>query len=1424
MSAPAGHYSWTLPLSLERCVDERCQQFEQAWKSAGGTRPALDAYLDGVPQQAHQVLLLELLRIEAHHRRRLAEDPVLEEYRRRFPDLDPEHLAVALAQPPAPDSSGKEDRDAAPGAVLAKVHPDDSARAAWTLPGYELLGELGRGGMGVVYRARQIKLNRIVALKLLAGGPYAGTKELLRHRYEAEAVAQLQHPNIVQIYEVGEHAGHAYLILEYVPHGSLDKYLGGVPQPARAAAQMIETLAEAVHYAHQRGIVHRDLKPANVLLQELGARRPGSGGSSQQTWIVTPPQSPLTNYTPKIADFGLAKILSEAGAALTASGDVIGTPSYMAPEQASGKRNLVGPAIDVYGLGALLYELLTGRPPFRAETALETVLQVRSQEPVSPSQLQPSCPRDLVTICLKCLRKEAVHRYATAQELADDLRRFLAGESIRARPVSAWGRAAKWARRRPAVAALLAGIVAVTLLGLAGIIWQWRVAETRRFEAEGHRVEAETRSYFDRIARAYQELLAHNVVRANQLLDECYKETPQLCCWEWDFLKRRCNKHLLSLEGHTLDVHCVTFSPDGRLLASCSGEWNSTQPGEVIVWDAASGARLHTFSGHQQAVYCVAFHPDGRRLASAGRDGLVLLWDLDNPEAKPVVLDQKSGVFCVAFSPSGKRLAAGCRDGQVRVTELATGRLLYAWRLHRGTDFENVFSVAYSRDGRYLASAGRDGWVWLVEAEDGKEVRRFPHAGDTRRVAFSPDGRWLASGAWDGTVKLLDLTRTETEPILYHLQAGTLLDLAFSPDSLELVCSTRTGGVMFVSPDSGHRQFSLPENLGVLSLAFRTDGQRLATAGEQRLVKVWDLTGTQEPRLFVGHDRGAVYSFAISPDQQWLALAGAYNTGYARSATTLWLVDLAQDRFLHEFAGHSDSLTCVAVRPDGQQLATASIDKTARLWDVASGKQERTLNHGGPVTGVVYSPDGKSVATSCADRLVRLWDLADARLRQTFAGHVKEVTGVAFAPNGRYLVSAGTDQTLRVWEVATGRALGEYRKHEGAVGTVVFNRDGTRLASADVRQTLWLWHFSAAGQLTPATAPVQLGPPTSAKTIAVLGRSRQGITSLAFSPDGQRLASVSPDRPVQLWDVTTGGEVLTLPDTPDWPACVAFTPDGHRLVLSTAAGAVAVWDAEFLDDKARAQAAAERVRDWHWRRTQSAENNRAWFAEIFHASRGLAAQPQDAKWYNCRGWAYGYLGKWDELRADSAQAIHLSPEDSQLWYRHAIACLGAGDQAAYHDACARMLKHFVDKPAAALDCLYACAPDAKAAGNPEQLVAIGQAALQAQPKDDRRSYGVVLRVYGVALYRAGRYQEASKALEEAREYFSPQAWDWLFVAMACHHCGEDAKARDAFGKAVMEITAAGQARDRNSTWFHWCEQVEVEALRREAQTLLGGMR
>jgi serine/threonine-protein kinase len=327
------------------------------------------------------------------------------------------------------------------------------------VPGYELLAELGRGGMGVVYKARQNALNRLVALKMILAGGHAGEQELARFRTEAEAVARLRHANIVQIHEVGQHHGLPYFSLEFCEGGSLEKKLAGTPQPARPAAQLVETLARAMDAAHQKGIVHRDLKPANVLLAEDG--------------------------TPKITDFGLAKKLEET-AGQTGLGDILGTPSYMAPEQAGGQSNVIGPVADVYGLGAILYELLTGRPPFKAATTMDTLLQVLSKEPVPPRLLQPKVPRDLETICLKCLEKEPKKRYARAADLAEDLRRFGAGEPVRARPVGAVGRFGRWCRRKPGLAVASAltvmALLAVALVSILFVVQQNKEAVRRAEE------------------------------------------------------------------------------------------------------------------------------------------------------------------------------------------------------------------------------------------------------------------------------------------------------------------------------------------------------------------------------------------------------------------------------------------------------------------------------------------------------------------------------------------------------------------------------------------------------------------------------------------------------------------------------------------------------------------------------------------------------------------------------------------------------------------------------------------------------------------------------------------------------------------------------------------------------------------------------
>jgi hypothetical protein len=424
-------------------VEHRCRQFEKAWQSSR-ERPRFEEFLTGVADTVRPVLLVELILLELDYRRQHGEIPVLWEFLSRWPG-DEAVIRKVFAQAEAKSLPTHMQPH---GPVLSVDFEDNRT----SFPGYELLEELGRGGMGVVYKARHLGLDRIVALKVVRKGSHSeGLQRFLR---EAQALAALQHPNVVQVFDSGEHQDLPFCVMEYVEGGSLAQRLNEGPLPAKDAARLVEQIAHGIQAVHEKGIIHRDLKPGNILLQMR----------------FTTENTENTEKKPKVTDFGLAKrIESESG--LTHSGAVMGTPSYMAPEQAEGLVHDIGSATDVYGLGAILYECLTGRPPFRAANIFETLVQVRSQEPVAVRHLQPKCPRDLETICHKCLRKEANRRYRTVAALADDLQRFLTGRAIRARPVGLLQRAVKWARRRPTAASLTGLLVALTF---SGVIWGWQ--------------------------------------------------------------------------------------------------------------------------------------------------------------------------------------------------------------------------------------------------------------------------------------------------------------------------------------------------------------------------------------------------------------------------------------------------------------------------------------------------------------------------------------------------------------------------------------------------------------------------------------------------------------------------------------------------------------------------------------------------------------------------------------------------------------------------------------------------------------------------------------------------------------------------------------------------------------------------------------
>jgi WD40 repeat protein/predicted Zn-dependent protease len=1053
-----------------------------------------------------------------------------------------------------------------------------------------------------------VALKRVVALKMILAGGHAGPQEVARFLVEAEAAARLQHPHIVQIFETGQHAGLPYFSLEFCPGGSLHAKLAGTPQPPRAAARLVEQLAQGMAYAHQKGIVHRDLKPGNVLLAEDG--------------------------TPKITDFGLAKHLQgEPGAApgepgalatggLTASGAVMGTPSYMAPEQAGGKSGQVGPAADVYALGAILYECLTGRPPFRAATLPETLLQVLNEEPVAVRQLQPGAPADLETICHKCLQKEPGKRYAGAEELAEDLRRFQAGEPIRARPVGPMERAWRWCRRNPLVAGLTAAVAAALLVGatvatgfaLAASAEARRARESerraeddrkqadlarRQAEKDKKRANAEARKAVQekdekdrQLTRADTLLYASQIQRADEFWQEgkCFDARDLLNVtkrdyrrFEYRYLHALFDGSHLSFRGHIEFVSSVAFSPDGKRLASGSSDKT------VKVWNVQTGQDILTFKGHTSPVLSVAFSPNGRRLVSCSGDdrhspGEVKVWDAQTGRELLDLKGHKDYVLSVAFSPDGKCLASASRDMTVKVWDAQNGRQLLDLKGHTTI----VDSVAFSPDGRRLASGsgafGKPGEVKIWDLQTGLEAIPLKgHADIVTSVVFSPDSKHLATASFDRAVKVWD-AQTGQEILMIKGHTDIVRSVAFSPDGQSLATASFDKTVKVWDAHAGQELFLLKGHAkAVVSVAFSPDGQRLASGSWDKIVKVWDArTGQQVLPIKEQTQKGM--RIAFSPDGQRLA-SGSGGTG---SPIKVRICDVQTGQAIFASRRPLGMLVpSVAFSPDGQRLAGACQDGTVRVWNPQTGQRVLTLRgHTRAVSSVAFSSDSKRLASASWDKTVKVWDALKGRQLLDLKGH-NYVLSVAFSPDGRRLATADLTTTgkpgdVKVWDARTGRELLALKGQTDRVNSLAFSPDGRHLASAALDKTVKVWDAR-----------------TGQETFTLKGHT-DIVMCVAFSPDGKHLASASGDKTVKLWDARTGLEVLSLRGHTDTVVSVAFSPDGECLASASGDQTVKVWDAPRRE---KFQARLEdqvRTHLWHLRMAQQARQADDAFALAFH--------------------------------------------------------------------------------------------------------------------------------------------------------------------------------------------------------------------------------
>jgi eukaryotic-like serine/threonine-protein kinase len=1084
---------------------------------------------------------------------------------------------------------------------------------------------LGSGGMGVVYEAVQVSLGRRVALKVLRESAALDPRSLRRFQVEAQAAASLRHPHIVPVFATGSHDGIAYYVMEYIECRDLARIIAELRRDEstqsragtaakvaprrpllndgssfeRDVARLARQAAIALEHAHANDVLHRDVKPSNLLIDEKG-----------HLWIT---------------DFGLARIKGRSD--LTRTGEAPGTPRYMSPEQALGRRNPLDGRTDVYSLGATLYEILTLVPPFRGDDRIDLLHRIAHQDPVPPRRIDSRIPVELETIVLKAMAKVAGDRYATAADMADDLGRFLDDRPIRARRPGVLGRTARWTHRHGKLVAIAGASAVVLAVGLAGAalrytVWLRRHGDALKAEVTRANRNADLANYHRRLANrhlhAAQLRLASAAIENGQLeraqdilhdqVTDPGGDDPR--DFAWHVLWERATREIAPLHGHERNVRVMAVSPDGRTLAS------GDEVGEIRLWDARTGSAISVLKGHSLSITRLVFSADSSLLASAADTDSharseVFLWEaasgrelarIDGPagcaSAMPSFIGDQPAL---RLHVSGRESAGGewrkSAQTEVRTYDVSHGpsrlTLRSTWHSNDHTFVTDAGQVVSFTSAR-LAEADR---CTLPAAATGHIEWAFDSARFGTRVltASTPDGRVIAAAFGPNTVSCREMS-TGSE-LLRYTSESPLRSLALSSDGHTVAAFCESGLVELRSLASGTRVALAiaASSMGNsrLCLAFSPDASKVATTvwgipGGPTPVTIWDVQTGKRLQEYPGHrDRAAELMFAA--DGRSLLIA-------AGPTIRRWFPDGKSAK--PPLLGHRGQARAVAFAPHGELLASAGNDdnlEIIKLWDPDSGRLIRSWRGGtGTTAALAFSPDGKTLASAhlATAASIRLWDVATGTRVATLEGHAAGARTLAFHPRGKLLASAGSDKTIHLWEVETQRHIAALDGHDDSIEQLVFGADGSLLASASGDGTVRVWDIVGARALYTLPGPekfsavsfspdgralaaadedgsIMLWDAATGSSIGLLRDEMRALRALVFSPDSRILASAGETGPIRLWDVLTAQELHSLPDYSGYVHSLAFAPDGSSLAYCGRDGAVGICRTDLAVTRAR---------------------------------------------------------------------------------------------------------------------------------------------------------------------------------------------------------------------------------------------------------------